>query len=88
MIVDDSDLIGHETGAIGKVISLAFRAYVERPKQRSYAIWMSIWIWGGPGLQVGLELGNSELDWFANFSCTSPWIANTFLMLHGPLLDS
>jgi hypothetical protein len=31
-------LVGHETSAIGKVISLSFRAYVERPKRRSYAI--------------------------------------------------
>jgi hypothetical protein len=31
-------LIGHETGAIGKIISLAFRAYVEHPKRGSYAI--------------------------------------------------
>jgi hypothetical protein len=38
MIADDSDLVGHGTGAIGKVISLAFRAYVEPPKWRSYAI--------------------------------------------------
>jgi hypothetical protein len=42
MIEDDSDLIEHETGVIGKVISLAFRAYVECPKRRSYAIWTSI----------------------------------------------
>jgi hypothetical protein len=35
-------LVGHETGAIGNVISLDFRAYVERPKRRSYAIWTSI----------------------------------------------
>jgi hypothetical protein len=35
-------LVGHETSVIGKVISLAFRAYVERPKRRSYAIWTSI----------------------------------------------
>jgi hypothetical protein len=33
MIVDDVDLVGHETGAIRKVISLAFRSYVERPKR-------------------------------------------------------
>jgi hypothetical protein len=26
-------LVGHETSSIGKVISLAFRAYVERPKR-------------------------------------------------------
>jgi hypothetical protein len=42
MIADDSILVGHETGAIGKVISLAFGAYVEHPKWRSYAIWTSI----------------------------------------------
>jgi hypothetical protein len=35
-------LAGHETSSIRKVISLAFRAYVERPKRRSYAIWTSI----------------------------------------------
>jgi hypothetical protein len=35
-------LFGHETGAIEKVASLAFRAYVEHPKRSSYAIWMSI----------------------------------------------
>jgi hypothetical protein len=28
MIADDSDLVGHETNAIRKVISLAFCAYV------------------------------------------------------------
>jgi hypothetical protein len=38
MIVDVFDLVGHETSSIGKSISLAFRAYVERPKRRSYAI--------------------------------------------------
>jgi hypothetical protein len=38
MIVDDSILVGHETGAIRKVISLAFRAYVELSKRRLYAI--------------------------------------------------
>jgi hypothetical protein len=32
MIVDDSILVGHETSAIGKAISLAFCAYVEHPK--------------------------------------------------------
>jgi hypothetical protein len=42
MIADDLILVGHETGAIGKVISLSFCAYVERPKWRSYAIWTSI----------------------------------------------
>jgi hypothetical protein len=31
-------LVGHETGAIGKVISLDFRAYVDRLKWRSYVI--------------------------------------------------
>jgi hypothetical protein len=35
-------LVVHETGANGKVISLAFRAYVEHLKRRSYAIWTSI----------------------------------------------
>jgi hypothetical protein len=35
-------LVGHGTSAIGKVIYLAFRAYAERPKWRSYAIWTSI----------------------------------------------
>jgi hypothetical protein len=29
-------LVGHQTSAIRKAISLAFRAYVERPKRRSY----------------------------------------------------
>jgi hypothetical protein len=38
MIVDNYDLVGHETHAIGKLISLAFRAYVEHSKRRSYAI--------------------------------------------------
>jgi hypothetical protein len=42
IIADDCILVGHETHSIGKVISLAFRAYVERPKRRSYAICMSI----------------------------------------------
>jgi hypothetical protein len=42
IIVEDSSFSCHETGAIGKVISLAFCAYVERPKWRSYAICMSI----------------------------------------------
>jgi hypothetical protein len=55
-------LFRYETTVIEKVISLAFRAYVERPKQMSYAIWTSIWIWGGPELRVGLKLSNSELD--------------------------
>jgi hypothetical protein len=36
---------------------------------------------GGPELRVVLELGNSKLDWFATFSCTSAWLSNTFLML-------
>jgi hypothetical protein len=31
-------LVGHETTVIGKVISLAFRAYVERTKQMPYTI--------------------------------------------------
>jgi hypothetical protein len=35
-------LVGHETGVIRKFISLAFRAYVERPKRRSYTIWTLI----------------------------------------------
>jgi hypothetical protein len=42
MIAMTPILVGHETGAIGKVISLAFRAYVEHPKRRSYVIWTSI----------------------------------------------
>jgi hypothetical protein len=42
MITDNSDLIGHGTDGIGKVIFLAFRAYVEHLKQMSYAIWTSI----------------------------------------------
>jgi hypothetical protein len=42
MIAGDSILVRHETGAIEKVISLAFRVYVERPKWRSYEIWTSI----------------------------------------------
>jgi hypothetical protein len=42
IILDDSNLVGHETSAIRKVTSLSFRAYVERPKQRLYAIWTSI----------------------------------------------
>jgi hypothetical protein len=32
--------------------------------------------------EVGLELSNSEMDWFATFSCMSPWLSSTFLMLH------
>jgi hypothetical protein len=52
-------LVGHETSSIGNTISIAFRAYVEGPKRRSYAIWTSILIRGGPGLRVGLERGNS-----------------------------
>jgi HD superfamily phosphohydrolase YqeK len=32
MIADDIDFTRYETGAIGKIISLAFHAYVERPK--------------------------------------------------------
>jgi hypothetical protein len=43
-------LVVHEIGSIENVISLAFRAYVERPKRRSYAIWTSILIRGGPEL--------------------------------------
>jgi hypothetical protein len=31
-------LVKHKIGSIGKFISLTFRAYVECPKQRSYAI--------------------------------------------------
>jgi hypothetical protein len=65
IIMDDSILVEHKTSFIGKVISLAFRAYVKRPKRRSYAIWTLIWIWDDPVLRVGLELDNSELDWFA-----------------------
>jgi hypothetical protein len=38
MIADDSDLVGHGTGPIEKVISLAFCGYVEHLKRRSYAI--------------------------------------------------
>jgi hypothetical protein len=32
-------LVGHETSPIKKVISVDFRAYIEYPKRRSYAIW-------------------------------------------------
>jgi hypothetical protein len=35
-------LVGHDTGSIGKDVSLAFRAYVEHPKRSSYATWTSI----------------------------------------------
>jgi hypothetical protein len=42
LMIADEILVGHETGAIGNDISLAFRAYVEYPKRRSYAIWTSI----------------------------------------------
>jgi hypothetical protein len=35
-------LVGQETSAIGKFISLAFHAYIERLKWRLYTIWMSI----------------------------------------------
>jgi hypothetical protein len=31
-------LVGHETSVIGNLIPLAFHAYVECPKRRSYAI--------------------------------------------------
>jgi hypothetical protein len=31
--------------------------------------------------ELDSKLGNSELDWFATFSCTSPWLSSTFLML-------
>jgi hypothetical protein len=31
-------LVGHETSSIENLISLAFLAYVEHPKRRSYAI--------------------------------------------------
>jgi hypothetical protein len=41
-MIADAILVGQETGAIGKIIFLAFCAYVEHPKQRSYAIWTSI----------------------------------------------
>jgi hypothetical protein len=41
-IADDSDLVGYETSSIGKFVSLSFRAYVERPKRRSYAIFTLI----------------------------------------------
>jgi hypothetical protein len=42
MIADDSDLFGNETSSIGNIISLAFCAYIECSKRRSYAIWTSI----------------------------------------------
>jgi hypothetical protein len=32
--------------------------------------------------ELDFELSNSELDWFTTFSCTSPWLSSTFLMLH------
>jgi hypothetical protein len=42
LIIVDKILVGYEIGSIRKVISLAFRAYIEHPKRRSYAIWKSI----------------------------------------------
>jgi hypothetical protein len=32
--------------------------------------------------ELDSKSGNSELDWFTTFSCTSPWLSSTFLMLY------
>jgi hypothetical protein len=43
-------LVGYETGRVGKDISSSLRAYAERTKRRSEAIWTLILRQGGPGL--------------------------------------
>jgi hypothetical protein len=43
-------LVDHETGCVGKLISLVFHVYKERPNQRPYVSYASILRQGGHGL--------------------------------------
>jgi hypothetical protein len=74
-------LVDHGTGGIGKIISLAFHAYVDDPNQRSDTSCTSIWKQGDPGLRVGLEvkLLDSKLAWTSTLLCVFPWISNNSL---------
>jgi hypothetical protein len=47
-----SILVDHETSSVGKLISLAFHVYEERPNQRLYVSCASIWRQGGLALQI------------------------------------
>jgi hypothetical protein len=49
-------LVKHETGGAGKLISLAFQAYVDRSNPMSYVSCASIQRQGGPGFRVRLKV--------------------------------
>ncbi len=42
----------HETGAIGKLIFLAFHPYVERPKRTPYVVGATKTSWAAPELRI------------------------------------
>ena len=57
----------HGTTWIGKLISLAFRRYVECPKRSPYAAWASIFVRPAPGVRTGLTNKlDFNVDWALN----------------------
>ena len=50
------DEFGPQTRAIGKVFSLAFRAYLERPNPSPYATWASVLVLTAHGFRIRLEV--------------------------------
>jgi hypothetical protein len=50
-------LVDHETGCVGKLISLVFHVYKECPNGRSYASYVSILMQRGRRLQIGNKHG-------------------------------
>ena len=47
----------HGARSIGKLISLAFLAYVERPKNSTYATWVTVLVCAAPEFRIWIEVG-------------------------------
>jgi hypothetical protein len=80
------DEFGPPTKTIGKVFSLAFHTYQERPNLASYATWATVLVLTAPGLRGRLEL---NLVW-ASIFIRAP-LLDLQSLLHvspGPLLHS
>src|SRR5581483_10067175 len=55
----------HETTWVGKLISLSFQRYIERPKRSPYVAWASVLMRPTPAVRTRLEV---ELDFNSNWA--------------------
>jgi hypothetical protein len=69
-------LVYHETGGIGKIISLSFQAYIDHPNRRSDTSCTSIWRQDGLGLRVGLEVYSWIPNWLGLPPCCACFLGS------------